>query len=227
VSDATRLESSTFAVHGERAELLLGDGTVTITKQVPTQAEPIEVCVPIDRIRGASVERPSRGQPGWLHLAVVGGTSEPPTDLAAATDPHTVLVTSKNLTAARRFAKLVTDHIRRRGMPPELPEAGHSTSVTLTAAPDPAPTSAPTTPPPPVPPPMPPSDGPTPPAPPSDPSPSLPATDGTASSTEPADGEVADAAAIVGQLRELAELHESGALTDEEFERAKGRILER
>jgi hypothetical protein len=216
VSEATRLERTTHAVAGDRAELQLEDGVITIVKSATAQARPTEVTVPIDRVRSVEVRKPSRTSSGWLHVAVVDGSPAPVTELAAMSDPYTIPIVGRQVTAARRLERLVADHVQRRGLPPEdaasSPGAGPS-GVVLTDAPTTASTSAPTertgagatspggderpgattaSPPPPPPPPDPPT----------------PDED------------------LTTKLRKLAELHRSGALTDEEFRLAKQAVLD-
>lgn len=217
MSEATRLERTTHAVAGDRAELQLKDGVITIVKSATAQVRPTEVTVPIDRVRSVEVRKPSRSTSGWLHVAVVDGSPAPVTELAAMSDPYTIPIVGRQVTAARRLERLVADHVQRRGLPPE--DAGSSpgpgpSGVVLTDAPTTASASSTTrrsgggdsspngdsrsgastasAPPPPPPP----------------PDPSAPEDDLTA------------------KLRELAELHRSGALTDEEFRRAKQSVLE-
>lgn len=138
--DTTRLERVTMAVKGDRAELRLEAGRITITKQSVTTGRPSSVTATADQIRGATVERPSRGQRGWFHLAVVGGSVLPPTELAASADPYTFPITGRDVSAAKRVARLVTDHVRRRGLPAESPAAQLETSSGVTIASGPAPT---------------------------------------------------------------------------------------
>lgn len=146
MSGPTRLERASHTVRADHAELALSSGEVVITKQAITSDAPAVVRVPADRIRGADLHKPARGRPGWLHVSVVDGSPRPPTALAAANDPFTVPVTARNLGAARRFCRLVADHVRDRGLPAavERPGAG-STSVLLRpgAAASPAPTVPP------------------------------------------------------------------------------------
>jgi hypothetical protein len=212
VSEATRLERTTHAVAGDRAELRLQDGVITITKAATAQARPTEVTVPIERVRSVEVRKPSRAASGWLHVAVVDGSPAPVTELAAMSDPYTIPIAGRQVTAARRLERLVADHVQRRGLPAE--ETGPSprptpSGVVLTDAPTTASTStrAPETPPAPPPPPPPPSAA-------------APSTNGAG---DPDDAPEED---LTAKLRELADLHRSGALTDEEFHRAKQAVLE-
>jgi hypothetical protein len=213
--DDTRLERTTLTVAAEHCQLRLEDGRITITKERATEDSPRTVALPVRELRGATLERPSRGQPGWLHVSAIGGTPAPTGELGAALDPYAIPVTSRNVAAARRFVRLVTQHVQQRGLPPERTalDGRVSSSVTVTRAPagppDPLP---PSTPPPPVPPPAPSAE----PAPSADPAPS-------AEQAPPAEREVEDP--LVATLRELADLHQAGALTDEEFQRAKARVL--
>jgi hypothetical protein len=209
VSEATRLERTTHAVAGDRAEVQLEDGVITITKAATAQARPTEVSVPIDRVRSVEVRRPSRAASGWLHVAVVDGSPAPVTELAAMSDPYTIPIVGRQVTAARRLERLVADHVQRRGLPAE--ETGPSprpipSGVVLTDAPTTASTSAgPQAPPSPPPPP---------------PAAAVPATNGAGDAGEAPDED------LIAKLRELADLHRSGALTDEEFRRAKQAVLE-
>jgi hypothetical protein len=220
MDDATRLERTSLVVPADRCELRLEDARLTITKERPAQDGPTTVDVPISEVRGATLERPSRGQPGWLHIAVVGGTPAPTNDLGSTLDPYTMPITSRNVAAARRVVRLITQHVQQRGLPPEQePDRGRiSSSVTVTEGPaatsptGAAPTPAPT----PVPPPTAPAAraG----------SPSLPPV--AAPKTSDAEPAVEDPSALARTLRELADLHASGALSDEEFEQAKAKVLE-
>lgn len=137
MSAATRLERATHAVCADHAELRVERGTVVITKQAVTQDAPVEVRLDASRLRGADLQKPGRGSTGWLHVSAIGGTPRPPSELAAASDPYTVPVTARNLGAARRFARLVGDHVRQRGLPHESADDGaRSTSVLLASATD-------------------------------------------------------------------------------------------
>lgn len=202
--DQTALERAKLVVPGDRAELRVEGGRVTIDKQAPTREAPTSVEFGVDRIRGAQLRAPSRGVRGWLHLSVVGGSPAPPGELAAAGDPYTLPVTGRSVGAARRFAKLVDRHVRERGMPREVgPTEGRlSAGVSITDAPAPEPTADP---------------------------PPTAAEPSTEPPTEASDRRVASApsgpAAFVAELQALADLRASGALSDEEYERAKARVL--
>jgi hypothetical protein len=225
----TRLERASHVVLGERCELRIQDGELRITKETVGQ-EPTAVRIPAAHVRGATLERPSRGQPGWLHLAVIGGSPAPTSDLGAALDPYTLPVTTRTVAAAKRVVRLVTQHVQERGLPPEPSTGGGrtSTSVIVTA---PAGVDARTaTPPPPVPPPGAAAEG-------ADTDRPAEATTrasadaGTGTATDADTDLTADAAdagsgTLVTTLRELADLHAAGALTDEEFERAKAQVLD-
>jgi hypothetical protein len=216
VSEATRLERTTHAVAGDRAELQLKDGVITIHKSATAQARPTEVTVPIDRVRSVEVRKPSRTSSGWLHVAVVDGSPAPVTELAAMSDPYTIPIVGRQVTAARRLERLVADHVQRRGLPPEEPGSSPGpgpSGVVLTDAPTTA-SAAPT---------MEPSGA----------GPSSPDGDGrsgASASSAPPPPPPPDPPApeedLTTKLRELAELHRSGALTDEEFRRAKQSVLE-
>jgi hypothetical protein len=207
----TRLERTSHVVPGERCELRIDAGCISITKETVGQ-EPTAVRVPVAQVRGATLERPSRSQPGWLHLAVIGGSPAPTSDLGAALDPYTLPITTRTVAAAKRVVRLVTQHVQQRGLPPEPASGGgrSSTSVIVTS---PAGVDARTaTPPPPVPP------------------PGATAADAGPGATADAGPGAADAGndgsgSLVTTLRELADLHAAGALTDEEFERAKAQVL--
>jgi hypothetical protein len=201
MSDATRLERTTHAVNGVRAGLQLTEGEVRIEKEAAGDGGPTSVTVPVDRIRGVEVQKPSRSSSGWLHLAVVDGSPPPSTELAAMSDPYTIPLTTRHLSAARRFERMVEDHVQRRGLPPETPSTRPTTSsgVVLTDAPTTSET-APEEPPPPA--------------------PTAPAT------VAPDADEPAPEGALAAQLRELAALHAAGSLTDEEFRLAKERVLQ-
>jgi hypothetical protein len=222
VSEETALEAARLVVRGDRGELNAEGGRITISKLAPTRDAPTTVEFGVDQVRGAQVQAPSRRSRGWLHVGVVGGSPPPPGDLAAAGDPYTLLLSPRSLGAARRFVKLVDRHVRGRGMPSEVsPSEGRlSSSVTVSRAPDGprppavvAPSTAPSSPPPPPPPPPPP--GAARPGPPS----------GAGAGGDVAGPARAEPADLVEELRTLAELHQSGQLTDAEFERAKARVL--
>lgn len=223
MSETTRLERSSHVVPGDRSELRLEDGHITLTKEAGTQARPTSVTVPIEQVRSVTLNSPSRGRPGWLHLAVVNGSPTPPSELAAMGDPYTLPLTTRHLHAARRLEKMVDDHVRRRGLPhvESGTAAGTGSGVILNPAP-PAP-------PPPTPPPAPPDDSPSAAAA-TDPadapsSPDAPPAAASAAGPGEASGEVVPRGELAGHLRELAELHEAGALSDREFEQAKRRVL--
>lgn len=224
MSEATRLERTSHVVPGDRSELRLEDGRITLTKEATTQARPTRVTVPVEQVRRVTLKRPSRGRPGWLHLAVVNGSPTPPSELAATGDPYTLPLTARHLHPARRLERLIDDHVRRRGLPHEepVPAAGAGSSGVI-VSPD------------------------RPPSPPARPTlsvdaaaPSGDADAGARTTAEPAGTATTSAASAVtaataevaipreqlaGHLRELAELHDAGALSDHEFEQAKRRVL--
>lgn len=209
MSRSTTLERTRLVISGVRSELVLEDGRVTITKETPTQAAPSSVTVGVDRIRGTSLNIPSRGGRGWIHVAVAGGSPAPPGELAAASDPYTVPITSRATGTAKRFSRLVEKHVAERGMPRDPRVAGrrYSSGVSLVDPPDgdrddrgDAGPGA------------------------SGPDVDAIGADEGAVGADAGDGEVVGAE-LVTQLRQLAELHEAGALTDEEFDRAKARLL--
>lgn len=177
----TRLERTSLVVPGERSELRLEDARISIDKDLGAQHAPTSVAFPVAEVRGTTLQRPSRGEPGWLHVAVVGGSPAPATPLGATLDPYTLPITSRNVAAARRLGRLVTQHVQQRGLPPER-TAGTgriSSSVTVSAPPSPV----------------------------------------------PSEDEAASDGTLIGALRELAELHAAGALSDDEFQRAKAKVL--
>jgi hypothetical protein len=207
--DSTRLERTSQVVRGDRSELRLENGTITVTKEATTQATPTTVTVGIEQVRNVALERPSRGGRGWLHLGVVDGSPAPPSELAAASDPYTLPLTARQVPAARRLARMIDDHVRRRGLPQAGnggPAASRSSGVIVS---DSASTERRPAPPPPPPPP----DAATPDAPARDP------RDDDAPAEHPSGDE------LIGRLRELADLHREGALSDEEFHRAKQQVL--
>lgn len=243
--DTTRLERTAMVVHGDRCELRLGDGRITITKQATAQQRPVSVTVPVDQVRGATVDRPTRGQRGWLHLAVVGGSVPPASELAASTDPYAMPLSGREAATARRLVRLVADHVRRRGLPPELhddrtapsvvrvPPASRSTSPLGNDRSEPTPPLG------------------------NDRSEPTPAADQRASGGDdgqrtvgradgpepgaaspahrtgpdgddgplpaPPDGTAANATEL--HLCELVDLHRAGVLTDDEYERARRRVV--
>lgn len=203
--EGTTLERTRLVIEGVRSELVLEGGRITITKEAPTQAAPSTVDVGVERVRGTTLNAPSRGQRGWLHVAVAGGSPAPPGELAAAGDPYTLPISSRSTSAARRFARLVDKHVAERGMPPDPRVGGrrYSSGVSLVDPPDDV----------------------------ADPTDEAdpggedipPAPDDAPADPGPVDA--ADGSRFVNELRQLADLHASGALTDEEFERAKERLL--
>jgi hypothetical protein len=231
MSETTRLERTSHVVHGDRSELRLENGHITVVKEATTQARPTRVRVPIERVRNVTLNRPSRGRPGWLHLGVVDGSPAPPSELAATGDPYTLPLTTRHLHAARRLERLISDHVRRRGLPHEGSgrSAGNGSSGVIVnpdlPPPSPDPASPVTGPAAEAGPPPPGTEGEQPraaeqprsaeqPPPPPPPPP-------TATGSEPA----VPREQLAGYLRELAELHEAGALSDHEFEQAKRRVL--
>lgn len=214
MADGTALERASTVVHGDRSELRLEAGQVTIHKNATTQRQPTEVTFGIDRVRGATLEAPPRGGQGWLHIAVVGGSPPPPTGLAAAGDPYTLPLTSRGASGARKLMKMIERHVQAHGLPSEARAVRPSSGVVLKPTGELSPKN-----------PMPPR-GPAPAAPtrtaPSAASAREPdPVSAPASATADADG----GSALVSLLRELADLHASGALSDDEFQRAKDRLL--
>lgn len=201
----TPLESRVLVVPGVRSELRLEGGQVVIHKEATTQAEPTEVSFEVARVRAVTIESPPRGGVGWLHVAVVGGSPPPPGGLAATGDPYTLPLAARGVSAARKLVKLVERHVQERGLPsdPVVPGA-RSTGLLVGSTGSPSPkaplaSERPET-----------VEAPA-------PSPSSP------SSSPPSDPDVSED--LVARLRELADLHAAGALTDEEFTRAKARII--
>jgi hypothetical protein len=209
VSERTALEAARTSVRGERGLLRLEDGVVSIEKH-PPRGTPTTVTFPVERVRAAQLRAPGRGSRGWLHVSVVGGSPAPPGELAASSDPYSLPLGARNAPAARRFVKLVDRHVQERGMPrdDDQAEGRSSTAVSLRrGAAAPAAPSAPlgaSAPPAPAvpPPPPPPADAPR--------------------ETVGADHGPLE---IARELESLAHLHARGILTDEEFERAKARVL--
>lgn len=197
--DATRLERASVAVQGDRAELRVEDGALTLVKDVATQSRPTTVRVGIDRVRGVTLERSTARRRGWLHLAVVDGTPAPPSEIAATSDPYTLPLTSRQVPAARRLARMIRDHVQRRGLPSDSDrEPTRSTGVLLTSAP---------------PPPQPASAG----AP----------DDGTSGPPTSAAAEEHHTSGLPDrqeQLRQLTSLHDQGVLSDDEFARASRQV---
>lgn len=219
--EQTRLERTHHVVRGERSELRLEDGAITLAKEATTQTRPTSVTVAIDRVRGTTLERPSARTRGWLHLAVVDGTPTPPSELAAASDPYTLPLSSRQVPAARRLVRMIADHVQRRGLPhqDERTPARPSTGVIVTSA---------------TPPHEPPRVHGAPHGAAGEPELTAPDTAPAAPDTAPATEEALPSGAappvdghqLIGQLRELADLHRQGALSDDEFERAKQRVLD-
>jgi hypothetical protein len=200
MTGGTGLERARLVLRGVRSDLRLEDGRMSITKEAPT---PSEITFEVDRIRGTALDAPSPVGRGWIHIAVVEGTTTPASELAAMADPYTLPITARSTGVARRLARLVDKHLRERGLPSEAslhgtPSAGGRYSAGVSLAPAPV-LRDPAVPEPPPPPPT--------------------------SPTREAGDQVADARELVSELRQLAELHASGALTDEEFERAKARVI--
>lgn len=186
----TSLESQKLVVHGDRAELHVADGRISLHKEATTQRSPTDVAVGVDQVRGVTVQPPTRNGPGWVHVSVVNGSPPPPGAMAAAGDPWTLPITSRGTGAARRLAKMVERHVQMRGLPSESSSVTTSSGVVM----DP--------------------DGPV------TPKPEHRGSEGARDG-----GAADDGADLVQSLKELADLHASGALTDEEFQQAKDRLL--
>lgn len=197
----TALETVRLTLREDGAQLQVADGRITLRKRTPTGDAPSEVTFGVGEVRGTELQAPTRRGRGWLHVAVVGGTSPPPGALAAASDPYTVPLSPRSVGVARRLARLVARHLRTRGLPPDrVGAAGGSTGVSLTragrATGDPA-------------------------------APPRTAEAASRSRAEAATRDRAEDAgsALVTELRALTDLHDRGALTDAEFEAAKARLL--
>lgn len=205
-------------IKGVRAELTLEGGRFTIEREGGPASAASSRTFTIEQVRGATVEVPSLTGRGWLHIAVVSGTPAPPGEMAAMSDPYALPITKRSAGACQKLAKMVVKHLQVRGVPKDtvndevripggrilhgpLPD-GVTPTPKATRTPDrPATTDAPAAAPAPHPDPAAtPAPAPTP--------------------TPPAGG-----AELVGQLKELAELHQAGALSDEEFASAKARLL--
>lgn len=209
--DLTGLERVDLVVRGERSELHVRDGTITLRKEAATQQSPTEITFDVDQVRAVTLKAAHRGERGWLHVAVVGGSPPPPSELAATGDPYTLPLGARGSGAAKKLARLVDRHVQARGKPADTQQRGHMSSVSLTPAGES-------------------SSGP--PSREQDRSPAEPPATadelGGVGEAATGDGTVARHAAaeeLVEQLRELADLHEAGALTDDEFAQAKARIL--
>lgn len=216
----TALETGSLTIRGARAHLRLENGVVTIARDGDTVTAPSEVTFEVAHIRGASRASPPRRGRGWLHIAVVGGSPAPPSELAAVKDPYTLPLSSRGAAAAKRFERMVEKHIKARGKPadpgtrPGAPNSrsSHSTGVSVVGPPqDPPPLEAP----------LPPAArrGP------SDPAASS-GNGGGAARDRAAEGDArAGGPTLVSALRDLADLHAAGALTDAEFQAAKAKLL--
>lgn len=139
MADVTALERARLTIRGVRAELVLEDGRLTLSKDGPPSTS---FSFAVDQVRGTVLELSSRGGRGWIHLAVVGGTLAPPGELAAMSDPYTIPLTSRSAVTARRLARMVEKHLHERGLPPEptfaasaLERGRFSSGVALTQAP--------------------------------------------------------------------------------------------
>lgn len=139
MADVTALERARMTIRGVRAELILEDGHLTLSKDGPPSTS---LSFAVDQVRGTVLEPGSRGGRGWIHLAVVGGTLAPPGELAAMSDPYTIPLTSRSMVTARRLARIVEKHLHERGLPPEptfaasaLARGRFSSGVALTQAP--------------------------------------------------------------------------------------------
>lgn len=207
---ATPLERHDTVVRGDRGELRLEGGRITIHKDATTQAEPTEVTAKLSDLRGAAVSPAAGDQPAWLHVAVVGGSIAPTNVLTALSDPWTLPLTSRGVGTARRFVRMVERHVRVRGLPAD---DGQQMSSGVTVRSGPAPDDHP-------------DEEPTPMTGPDDPTAATGPDDPTAAAMPDDPAAAADRATVlVDRLRELAELRDAGVLTDEEFRLAKAQVL--
>lgn len=245
---ATALERESLVIRGVRSELTLEAGVITIRKEATTQAHPTEVKVAVPTVRGATVEAPKRGGRGWLHIASTNGSPAPVGELAASGDPFTMPIKGGNVGAARKLAKMIDKHVRERGLPGDVgPNQGRFTSGVVVSPGVKAVVNAPmVTSPAPVDVPVAPSPARTPVA------TEAPSKKATAKKATPKKVAVKKAVAtkapakkatakkatatsvtdkaslaseLVGQLRELGELHKAGVLDAAEFAAAKAKIL--
>lgn len=199
----TALERAALTVRGVRGQLQVADGKVRIERDGDAATPGTAVEVPLTEIRGTTLSAPGVSSRGWIHLAVVGGTPTPTGDMAAMSDPYVLPLTVRGLAGARKLVKLVERHLQQRGLPPDQPRATQRRpSSSVIPRPSPAPTQTASTPTATV-----------------EPEttivlPDVPERKGTAGRAE-----------FVEELRTLAELHAAGALTDDEFSRAKRKLL--
>jgi len=140
MAEATALERASLTIRGVRAELVLADGRITVSKDGPPATS---LSFTVDQVRGTVLEPGSRGGRGWIHLAIVGGTLAPPGELAAMSDPYTIPLSSRSAVTARRLARFVEKHLHERGLPPEptfaasaLERGRFSSGVALARAPE-------------------------------------------------------------------------------------------
>ncbi len=242
----TGLERESLVIRGVRSELTLDGGVITIVKEATTQAHPTTVTIDVSTVRGSTVETPKRGGRGWFHVASTNGSPAPVGELAATGDPYALPITGRQVGACRKLARMIDRHVRERGLPTDVgPNQGRfgtgvvvtGSTATVPAAPatkqEPAAEPARTA------------------AEPKDAKATKAAAAaakttkkrttkkpaakkavrnkpaGTAPKAAPAPAPERTAAAseLVGQLRELGELHAAGVLDDEEFAAAKARIL--
>jgi hypothetical protein len=214
VVEPTALESRHLVVPGDRAELELGDGRLVLRSRSGGTAEVAERVVAVDQVRGATLRPPSRGEPGWLHVSVIGGTPAPSGGLSVAMDPYTIPLASRGgVAAARRLVKMVERHLQERGKPRDTvaSDLARSTGVLVRsngAASAPAasvPEQAPA------------ADA------------EVLVADDERAVVEGEHAPVGDGPAapdeLVERLKELAALRDSGVLTEAEFKRAKKRVI--
>lgn len=247
----TALEREGLSIRGVRSQLTLEGGQITIVKEATTQATPTQVVIDVRTVRGSTLETPRRGGRGWFHVACTNGSPAPVGELAASGDPYALPITSRNVGACRKLAKMIDKHVRERGLPADVgPNQGRFTSGVVVSSGVKAVVKAPMV--------TVPTDAPT-----EEPAEvadvareaeaeQLPAEDrpvrkratkkaavkrpsakkATAkkvtskkTGTKKATGKKAAATELIDQLRELGELHAAGVLDDAEFAAAKARIL--
>lgn len=215
VVEPTALESRHLVVPGDRAELELGDGRLVLRSRSSVTAEQAERVVGVDQVRGATLRPPSRGEPGWLHVSVVGGTPAPSGGLSVAMDPYTIPLASRGgVAAARRLVKMVERHLQERGKPRDTvaSDLARSTGVVVrsngaaSAAAGSEPEALPVA---------------------VEPDVVLAHNERPVMEEQRAVEEDGPAAPgeLVERLKELAALRDSGALTEAEFKRAKKRVI--
>lgn len=209
------LERAELVIRGARGELRLAGGMITVDDQGDAAAAPTHVEFPARSVRGVTVNPPSNGTRGWVHVSTVGGSPPPPTELAAVGDPYTLQLTRRGVSAAKKLHKLVEKHHKTHGMPVDdrgAPGAAHVAvprTVVVTGSTAAGPPSDPTS------------------APAATSVPARPGEDRPEPVSQPLSTDAAASGGdkLIAQLKELAALHDAGALTDDEFAAAKARLL--